>query len=163
MSKKGTREELEIFDWVPVYEEINLGVTAQTLDVTTQLFDYITRIRIMLNHSDAAIEWTEFAAGGALTNGFYIMVDGRQVSPTIKTKAQLGNLGELFISPTDLDAATVSYVLTAIIDYSKICSTLGIQIQKPAGNRTVQIVIGDDMSGLTGVLTAVVEGWKVVA
>ena len=160
MSKK--QQELEIFDWVPVYEEIDLGVTAQTLSATVKSFDVITRISIMFNHSDAAIEWTEFAAGGALTNGFYLMVDGRQASPTIKTKAQLGNFGDLFISPTDLDAATVSYVLQAVKDFTKVCFPLGgIQTKKSSGDRTVQFVIGDDMSGLTGVLTAVVEGWKV--
>ena len=156
-----SEKEIEKFDWINVSETIDLGVTAQTIDVTVKNFDMITRISIMFNHSDAAMEWTEFAAGGALTNGFYLIVDGKEQSATIKTKAQLANFGDLFISPTDLDAATVSYVLQAVKDLTKVCYPLGgIAAKKIDGYRKVQFVIGDDMSGLTGVLTAVVEGWR---
>ena len=160
MSRQNRKQLVENFDYVPVSEVINLGVSAQTLSVATREFDYITKARIMYNPSDAAIEWTEFLAGAALTNGFFFKIDGVQFGATVKTKADLGSLGELFVSPSDLDAATVSYILVCVIDFLKITGNMGIQTESNVGDRTIDIVIGDDMSGATGVLTLVVEGWK---
>jgi len=158
MSEKKPLEEL---DWVPVSEVIDLGVTAQTLTVTTKLFSYITQMRIVLLSSDAAIEWTEFSEGLTLTNGFKIMIDGVQFGNAVKTVGGIATLGKFFISPTDLDAAKVAYVITAEMNFLNICSNMGIQCRSSQGDRLIQVVIGDDMSGLTGLCTLVVEGWKV--
>ena len=167
MSKRDIREvaddQFQQFDWVPVCEVIDLGVTAQTLSVTTAKFDYITLLYITYNMSDAAIEWTEFLVGGALTNGFQFYVDGRPFGDAIKTIGTLGELGRVFISPTDLDAATVSYVIQCEIDMTRICGNLGMQIQKQGGEKTLTVVVGDDMSGATGILSLSVFGYKVIA
>ena len=157
MSKKSSREYLDIFDWVPVNQNIDLGVTAQTLSVTTSLFDYITYMTITYARTDAAIEWSEFEAGSALTNGITFYIDGVQFGKTINTVAELAELGELYISPADNDSM---YLIQVKIDFTKICSNLGLQTQTADGDRTIDIVIGDDTSGATTILTLNVFGWK---
>ena len=161
MSNRVDRRFDEMWDWVPVSEHINMGVTAQTIEVTVGFFDYITSILLMYNMADGAIEWTEFLVGGALTNGIQFMVDGRPLGPLIKTLADFAAFGIVFVSPTDLDAGTVSYIFQAEMDLRKVCGTnLGMQIQKAAGDRKLSIVIGDDCSGASTILTANIYGWK---
>lgn len=158
MSKKTTRDDLRIFDWVPVFEDIDLGLNATNATVTTKLFDYITRVIITLRFADAATEYTEFLAGSALTNGIFVTVDGKAITPVIKTKGQLMEIG--IASTMILDDNDNVRVYQVILDFSAWCGGLGLQIQKVDGNRSLIFDINDDLSSITGLFVANVQGWK---
>ena len=155
------KEKLRDLDWVAVGENYNLGVTASTVTILTTKYDLITLMNITYVNADSAIEWTEFGAATTLTNGIKIMIDGIQFGKTIKTVGDLATLGRVFISPSDLDAATVSYVIQVEIDFNRIASG-GIQVGKHAGDRTIEIIMGDDISAWTGLISANVFGWTLI-
>ena len=157
MSKKGLKE-IESIDWVPVHEDLNLGLNATNASVTTKLFDYITQIFITLRYADAAAEYTEFLAGSALTNGLFITVDGRAITPVIKTKGQLLEIGKASILRDDNDNVKVYQVE---LDFLKWCGNMGVQCKKVDGQRTIVFDINDDLSSITGLFVANVHGWKI--
>ena len=151
--------ELEAFDYKPVFEDIDLGLNATNATVSMRLFSYVTQIVITLQFTDAAQEWTEFLAGSALSNGIYITLDGDAIVPTATTKGELMEWGEAYTSLADNDNCIVVQV---VIDFTKWCGNLGLQVASRAADRTLVFDINDDLSSLTGLFTANVKGWKVV-
>ena len=151
--------ELEAFDYKPVYQDINLGLNATNATVSMGLFSYVTQIIITFQMTDAAIEWTEFLAGGALSNGLYITLDDEQITPTAKTKGELCEWGEAYISPADNDSC---YVIQVVLDFTKWCGNLGLQVASRTKDRSLVFDINDDLSSVTNLITANVKGWKVV-
>lgn len=157
MSDITKKEEFENFDYTPVFEDLNLGVNATNVPVITRKFSFITRIIINLLFADAAIEWTEFLAGSALTNGLFISVDGVAITPVIKTKGQLLEIGEQDIGAKDNDSA---YPIQIVLDFMKWCGNMGLQTETRTGDMTIVFDINDDLSSLTGLFTAQIHGWK---
>ena len=156
MSKKGIDEE-DIFDWMPVAENLDLGLNATNVEVITKKFDYITEIVITLQFADAAVEWTEFLAGSALTNGLYITIDDEKITPVIKTKGELMEIGEFVISAKDNDNL---YVIQIRLDFLNWCGNMGLQARSATDYKKIIFNIKDDLSSLTGLFTALVKGWR---
>ena len=152
-------EELkkEDFDYRPVHEDLNLGVNTTNVSVSTIKFDYVTKIIINLLFTDAAVEWTEFLAGSALTNGLFISVDGVAITPVIKTKGQLMEIGKKSVGAKDNDSA---YPIQIILDFMSWCGNMGLQTKTRTGDMDITFDIKDDLSSLTGLFTAQVQGWK---
>lgn len=157
MSNVTNKEEFEKFDYTPVFEDLNLGVNATNVSVTTRKFDYINRIIINLLFTDATVEWTEFLAGSALTNGLFITVDGVAITPVIKTKGQLFEIGEQDIGAKDNDSV---YPIQIVLDFMKWCGNMGLQTETRTGDMKIVFDINDDLSSLTGLFTAQIHGWK---
>ena len=169
MSKeeKQIQEALDRFDWLPVFEVLELDVNfaaATEVNVTEKKFDYITQIRFIQVVSDAAMEWTEFAEGvAALTNGFYMHIDGVQLGSKIKTAEDFAKLGTARYTRSDADAVKVAYIRQAEVDFTKMTpQKLGILMRKPDGAyRSFGVVGADDMSASVK-FQAIVTGFKMV-
>ena len=160
-----TKMETLMFDYEPVIDILELDAdlsTAAEVSVDT-VFDYITRVRFVQVVSDAAMEWTEFAEGVTLTNGFYMRLDGKQFGSIVKTAEDLAKLGDIRYTPSDADATKVAYIRQVTVDFTKMTpGSMGLQIQKASGGRRTFGVYGQDDMTACVKFQAIVEGYKVV-
>jgi len=161
MSKK---EEQIMFDYVPVIDVLDLDInksTAGAISLTKQ-FSYITRVRFVQVIADAAMEYTEFAEGVTLANGFYMRLDGEQIGVTVKTAEDLAMLGDIKYTASDADATKVAYIRQVTVDFTKMSpGSLGLQIEGYQGKRVFDIYAQDDMTACVK-FKAIVEGFRVV-
>lgn len=148
----------EEFHWIPVHDDVDLGLNATNATIDTKKFTVITNVLITLQFADAAVEWTEFLAGSALTNGLFVSLDGVAITATAKTKGQLMEWGKADILAKDNDN---TYVIQIELDFAKWCGNLGLQAEGQTGYRDLVVDINDDLSSLTGIFTANVKGWKI--
>ena len=160
-------EDIFNLDWVPVSETLELDAnlsTAAAVAVTSKLFDFVTHMSFILIVSDAAMEWTEFAEGVTLTNGFYIRIDGVQWGPLVKTAEDLAKLGKPYYTSSDADAVKVAYIRQTIVDFTQMTPFKnGIRMRKPSGKyRTLDVWGQDDMTAAVK-FQCIVEGYKMVS
>ena len=158
-----SKRQEEVIDMEPVMDELDLAVDGSTpVEVAlNKHFTYISRVRFVLGFTDAACEYTEFLAGGALANGFVVKFDGEAFSPTITTKAEMAKLGKFYVSPKDEDAATESYVFEAILDFTAYMP-MGVYMYDSTNSyRAFTVRIQDDLSSGTDFFVAIVEGWTI--
>lgn len=167
MSKEELEKALERFDYIPVFQtlELDTNFAAPTeVNVTAKNFDFITGIRFVQVVADAAMEWTEFAeAVAALTNGYYMHIDSVQLGPTVKTAEDLAKLGDMKYSASDADAVKVAYIRQVTIDFTKMTpQRLGIMMRRPDGHYRSFGVVGQDDMTASVKFQAIVEGYKMI-
>jgi len=159
MSKVEKRKEkdLPLFDYLPVFDEIDLDVDLSTAAAVslTKKFDYITQVIINYTTSDAAVDqstepgWT----------GLQIRLDD-EVLFTFSNIVNLYLMGEVRQYEDDNNIVTYQ----TILDFTK-CTPggLGLQIEKAAaGDRVFDFYGQDDMTGATR-FRATVMGYRLVS
>ena len=166
MSEKDLDELLQTFDYLPVVETLELDAnlsTAAAVNVTEKKFDYITKVRFVQVIADGAMEFTEFAEGVTLTNGFYMHIDSLQFGSLVKTAEDLAKLGKMTYTASDADAVKVAYIRQVEVNIADMTpEKLGLQMRKPDGKyRTFGVYGQDDMTACVK-FQAIVEGYRMV-
>jgi len=158
MSKvdKRKEEDIQVFDYLPVFDEINLDVDLSTPAAVglTKKFDYITQVILIYTASDAAVD--QSAEPG--WTGLQIRLDS-EVLFTFSNIINLYLMGEVRTYEDDNNIVTYQ----TILNFTK-CTPggLGLQIEKSAGGDRVFDFYGqDDMTAATR-FRAVVMGYRLV-
>lgn len=149
-----SKEEKYEFYYETIIDEIDLDVDLSTAAEvkTVEVFDYVTRIRLIYTVSDAAV----LVANEPGWTGLQIRLD-KEVLFTFSNIVDLYTIGEVVTYEDDDNVTTFACTL----DFTKITpGGLGLQMESPAGKKKINFYGQDDMTGATR-FRAVVEGYRV--
>lgn len=149
---------------LPVAKKLNLTVNGSGTPVlvaaSTDDFTYISRLIWKFEFADLSVEWTNFGAGNALTNGLNVFYHETNIFPAaIKSNSDFFDYG-YDVNLVKDGAATPGNVLSARWSFDKwVPHGLGMW-----NSEAFAIQVSDDLRTVTRTditsLFCIVEGWK---
>lgn len=149
---------------LPIAKKLDLTVngsgTPVSVSVSVDDYTYITRLIWKFEFADNTIEWTNFGAGSALTNGINVFYHQSNIFPqAIKSNSDFFDYGYDVNLQKD-GAATPGNVLSARWSFDKwVPHGLGMW-----NSEAFSIQIADDLRTVTRTditsLFCIIEGWK---